>query len=212
MNKKNEIRGIVFDLGGVLVRSFEFNFYKVAGRKIGLSPSTIAKIAESEWATLEVGKETNSELWHRIAKKLGNPGLGNVLASLWLRHYKRDAKIKKAVLEIVKRLHHKYKMGVISNTQREHSIVDRKRGLFKHFDVVLLSNEIGLRKPQHEIFALASEKLRVPPQNLLFIDDDSRWTTTAKRYGWKALRFISARQLKKSLKRLGIRTNRRSKS
>lgn len=206
MNKTQEIEGIIFDLGGVVIDEFEFGFYDDAANKFGVSPSEVEKVADEEWAPLERGEETNIQFWQKVARRLGLDRVaGERLASMWLEHYRQNANIKKGVLGLIKKLHGKYASGVISNSQREHSIINRKRGLFKSFDVVLLSDEVGMRKPQKEIFELASEKMKIPFQNLLFIDNDMRWVDVAEKYGLKAILFESTEQLKKEFEKLGIR-------
>jgi epoxide hydrolase-like predicted phosphatase len=39
------------------------------------------------------------------------------------------------------------------------------------FDVVVISAEVGLHKPQPEIFTLATDRLEVEPQRCVFVDD-----------------------------------------
>jgi len=39
------------------------------------------------------------------------------------------------------------------------------------FDQVVISGEVGLRKPQPEIYLLAAERLRVEPSECVFVDD-----------------------------------------
>jgi epoxide hydrolase-like predicted phosphatase len=39
------------------------------------------------------------------------------------------------------------------------------------FDAVVISGEAGLRKPDPAIYALASERLALPPEQIVFIDD-----------------------------------------
>ncbi len=205
MKKKSKIKGIIFDLGGVVLESFEFKFYKDAGKKLTVSPDKLAKISEEEGTLTEMGKETNNQLWQKVSIKLGLHYPSNkVLASLWLRHYERGAKIKKGTFAIIKQLHSNYELGIISNTQKEHSVINRKRGLFRYFDAVILSNEVGLRKPQKEIFEIASKRMRLSLRHLLFIDNDLRWVKVAKKYGLEAILFKSPTQLKKDLKKMGV--------
>ena len=205
MRKNNEIKGIIFDLGGVVLGSFELEFYKDAGKKLAISSKRLAKISEEEGVLAEMGKETNNQLWRKVSQKLGlNHTAAKVLASLWLGHYKRGAKINKDALAISKQLRGNYKLGVISNTQREHSAINRKRGLFKFFDVVILSNEVGFRKPQKEIFELASRRMHILLRHLLFIDDDVRWVRVAEEYGLEGVLFKTPAQLKKDLQKMGI--------
>ena len=39
------------------------------------------------------------------------------------------------------------------------------------FDAILISGEVGLRKPEPEIYLLAAERLGLPPQECVFVDD-----------------------------------------
>ena len=39
------------------------------------------------------------------------------------------------------------------------------------FDATVISGEVGIRKPDPEIYALAAERLGLPPQEIVFVDD-----------------------------------------
>jgi epoxide hydrolase-like predicted phosphatase len=39
------------------------------------------------------------------------------------------------------------------------------------FDAVVISGEVGLNKPEPEIFRLGAERLGVPPEECVFVDD-----------------------------------------
>lgn len=152
-----------------------------------------------------MGKKTTLSFWHRACRKLDIicPS-DKILQTLWVHSYRKNAKINQEVILLAKELGKKYALAVVSNTIKEHTEIDRKRGIFHHFDVVLLSCEVGLRKPQKEIFQLASKKLKIPLTNLLFIDDDMRWIKVARRFGLQSILFKSTSQLKRKFKKLQI--------
>jgi putative hydrolase of the HAD superfamily len=58
--------------------------------------------------------------------------------------------------------------GLISNSWVMDHYTDEIRELF---DVVVISAEVGLHKPQPEIFRLAAEELGLEPQECVFVDD-----------------------------------------
>ena len=60
------------------------------------------------------------------------------------------------------------------------------------FDVVVMSREVGLRKPDRRIFALALEQLDVAPGDCLFIDDAPANVEAAKAAGLHARLFAGA--------------------
>jgi putative hydrolase of the HAD superfamily len=58
--------------------------------------------------------------------------------------------------------------GLISNSWVMDHYTDEIRDLF---DVVVISAEVGLHKPQPEIYLLAAERLGVAPEDCVFVDD-----------------------------------------
>ncbi|MCK4553358.1 HAD-IA family hydrolase [Candidatus Parcubacteria bacterium] len=205
MGKRNKIQGIIFDLGGVLVDDFGNEFFKNASKQLKVPIYKLKKIIKEEESLLQQGKETSIQFWHRICKKLkiACPS-DKILISLLSRTYKQNVKIKKNVIKLVKYLRKRYFIAILSNTTEQHSAINRKRKLFGYFDVVLLSNEVGFRKPQKEFFNLASKKFNVPFRNLLFIDDEMRWIRAAKKLGLQTILFKSSIQLKRALEELRI--------
>jgi putative hydrolase of the HAD superfamily len=84
----------------------------------------------------------------------------------------------------------RYRMFLLSNTNALHieqvretmgkDVFDRFRGCF---DAFYLSHEIGMRKPDPEIFSFVLENHGLQPENTLFIDDTEEHIEGAKRLG-----------------------------
>jgi putative hydrolase of the HAD superfamily len=55
------------------------------------------------------------------------------------------------------------------------------------FDTVVLSGEVGMRKPEEEIFLHAAQALGLPPQECVFIDDMPANVAVARALGMTAL-------------------------
>lgn len=51
------------------------------------------------------------------------------------------------------------------------------------FDIVVISGEVGMRKPDEAIYLLAAEQLGLPPQQCVFIDDLDRNIEVAEKLG-----------------------------
>ena len=65
-----------------------------------------------------------------------------------------------------------YKIGIITNGS--HEIQARKiqiLGLEKYTDAIIISGDIGARKPDAKPFILMSERLNIPPQELMYVGD-----------------------------------------
>ena len=52
------------------------------------------------------------------------------------------------------------------------------------YDYVFLSFELGLRKPDIEIYKIVEDKVNIPKEDILFIDDRLDNIETAKKLGW----------------------------
>ena len=66
-----------------------------------------------------------------------------------------------------------FKLGLISNGKtpfQEHNF--QALGLSEYFSSVIVSEAVGLRKPNPEIFQLACQQLSVEPEQCLFIGDN----------------------------------------
>jgi len=60
------------------------------------------------------------------------------------------------------------------------------------FDDVVLSFEVGTRKPEPEIYALAAERAGVRPEECVLVDDLLTNCAGAEAAGWRAVHFVDA--------------------
>ncbi len=206
---KNKIRGIFFDLGGVLVEiDAYFKDLLRHERKLFRIPfKKMERAFHAEEKKIEKNQESSVEYWRRIAKRLRFPPIEDKVArTLLSRSFKKYGSIDARALAIAKKLlrSKRYRLGVISNTTNDHVAIMKKWKLFEYFDPVILSNEVGARKPERKIFMLASRHMGIPSRNLLFIDDNPKWLRAARKCGFKTILFQSPMQLKKQLKRLRL--------
>lgn len=89
------------------------------------------------------------------------------------------------------------RIGIISNTGRTPGFALRgflnKKELAEYFDMMIFSDEVGIRKPNPEIFYTAAREIGIDPGNIVHIGDSLRsdvWG--AKNAGMMALCFSNA--------------------
>jgi putative hydrolase of the HAD superfamily len=86
------------------------------------------------------------------------------------------------------------RIGLLTNSWlRETYPADAE--LAEVFDVVVMSREVGLRKPDSRIFALALERLGVQPAECTFIDDAPRNVEAAVAAGLRGVVYTGTLQL-----------------
>jgi epoxide hydrolase-like predicted phosphatase len=62
------------------------------------------------------------------------------------------------------------------------------------FDVTVISGEVGMRKPEPEIYLLTAERLGIPPSACVFVDDLGPNVTGAVKVGMVGVRHVSDEQ------------------
>ena len=94
------------------------------------------------------------------------------------------------------KLKKEYKLCLVSNTNATHINAIRKNAgpylwnnFIKQFKSLLLSFEIGHRKPDETYFKYALELMNVKPNTVLFIDDSDENIEAAAKLGIKTLKF-----------------------
>jgi putative hydrolase of the HAD superfamily len=95
--------------------------------------------------------------------------------------------------------------GLISNIYDLTVKTDRKRGLFDIFKPCILSCEVGLEKPQKEIYELALRELRVDAMNCVFTDNKPEYLKIPKELGFHVIHFQNNTQFIRELKKIGIK-------
>ena len=74
----------------------------------------------------------------------------------------------------------------------------------KYLDIILVSEEIGYMKPQKEAYQFFIDRLKVKPQELIFVDDTEKSIISSKEVGYRSLLFTNYKKLLKDLSFLGV--------
>lgn len=75
------------------------------------------------------------------------------------------------MLALVDTLKQQYVVALLSNVWPLSAKIIRENGWYSHFDQLFLSCEMGMAKPDTEIYDAALEQLNVPANEILFVDD-----------------------------------------
>ena len=108
---------------------------------------------------------------------------------------------------LVRALRPPYKVSILSNADAtlrrrlEHDI-----RIHHLFDDIVCSAEVGMAKPEPTIFRLAADRLGVPPERCVFVDDFDQNIAAAESVGMKAILFRVDRgdDLRAQLAALGV--------
>jgi epoxide hydrolase-like predicted phosphatase len=135
---------------------------------------------------LERGESSHAEFEQALASQLvlvdGSPVPGEGL----LTRMFAGTVLDEVMLDLFRRLHADgVPTGLLSNSWGGG---DYPREMFPDlFDVVVISGEVGMRKPEPRIFRHVAELLGLDPQECAFIDDIQANVTAAERAGFTGI-------------------------
>ena len=149
-----------------------------------------------------MGKVSEDELFsnlaalvHKTPKEVGDEFQGFV-------------KPNSEVIGLIKKLKPFYKLGLCSNSPSDfiRSILKSQK-LTDLFDVVVISSECGIIKPDQRIYKLVLDKLTVQSENSIFVDDNPVHIEAAEAIGMKGVLFSDFQELNSVFTKLGIKTS-----
>jgi epoxide hydrolase-like predicted phosphatase len=163
-------RAVLFDFGGVLTTSVWDSFAAFC-RSEGLDPDAIKNLfrtdpeALKDLRGLETGELSESDFEATFGRRLGLHNPDGLIDSMFT-----GMKPVPSMVDAVREIRaSELSTGLVSNSWST-AHYDRKL-LAELFDTVVISAEVGLHKPQPEIYRLAAERLEVEPAECLFVDD-----------------------------------------
>jgi putative hydrolase of the HAD superfamily len=164
------VKGLIVDFGGVLTTNV-FDSFKQFSRAEGLPEDAVKQIFRERGEglallrRLERGEVTAEEFSHGFAPLLGVSPDGLVerlFAGIVPDEQMIDAVRRARTAGI--------RTALISNSWGEGLAYDGQL-MEELFDAVVISGEVGLHKPEPEIFLLGAERIGVAPEDCVFVDD-----------------------------------------
>jgi len=175
------IKAVIFDYGGVMKPETHW------AEDIALAYKVSAKIVKKKIKpfinSLQKGITKEDEFWKKFSLALKKPIPKNS-RNLWRKCVEKNFHIYPEMRRFVKKIRsQRIKTAVLSNSIESHVKVIEKHAGYKNFDIVVLSSRVGLRKPERKIFLLAVKRLKVKPEECIFIDDRDEFLKPAKKLG-----------------------------
>jgi putative hydrolase of the HAD superfamily len=182
---------VIFDFGGVLTTPVWDSFASFC-RERGLADDAVKRLfredpdALGDLRELEKGELDEAEYERRFAERLDLDSPDGLVAGLFGSMLPEER-----MLEAVRSARSAgAKTGLLSNSWST-SHYDRE-ALEEIFDAIVISGEVGLHKPQPEIYRLCAERLGVEPSACVFVDDLRENCEGAEAVGMTAIRHRDA--------------------
>lgn len=181
------VRAILFDIGGVLEVTSEMTFIGDWLGRLGLTLADVGPELFEIWSAGELGTVTESQVRETIRTGLSvdHQIADAVIADMW-EQYLGVANTE--LIGYAAGLRPRFRTGLLSNSfvgarERERAAY----GFEELVDDIVYSHEVGLAKPDSQIYLLACRRLGVDPGEAVFVDDSEMAVNGADSVGITAV-------------------------
>lgn len=183
------IEAIIFDFGGVLI---DLDYNKTIEAFVDLGIENFDELYSQAdqlglFDSIEMGKISSQRFINELLKLLPQGTTPNQVVHAWNAML---LSVPKQSIEILTKLSAKYRIFMLSNTNAIH--IEKAWRIWSetssiapnsHFEKILLSHEIGMRKPHVETFQWVLDEFNLKPEKTLFIDDSIQHIEGARKAG-----------------------------
>jgi epoxide hydrolase-like predicted phosphatase len=196
------IKSVIFDVGGVLVRTHDQSSRRKWEARLGLKPGSLAQLVfnSEPGCKAQLGQASSQEVWAWVGTHLGlnRDELATLKHDFWA-----GDQVDHDLCDYIRRLRTRYHTGMLSNSwARDSRAMAKKFGFADCFDVFVTSAEVGVMKPDARIYQIAMQRLGVSPSESVFVDDFSENIEAARRLGMYVIQFAAPAQAREQLEEL----------
>lgn len=204
------IKAVVFDVGGVLQLGGKkkrlspkdvhiSGIHEYVSKKLNLTIDQYFDAIDSAYAKSMEGQISKSVLLGIFSCNLNYPK--DKLEKLYHKAYSARFKKNKWLYKVVSQLKEQgYKVAVLSDQWHLSSDVLIPKKDQKLFDEVVISCDVGMRKPHKEIYEYTLKKLKVKPEETVFVDNQEWNLIAAHKIGMKTMLFVDNKKAKEQFK------------
>jgi epoxide hydrolase-like predicted phosphatase len=188
----HSIKALIFDFGGVLLRTMSPEPRDRLAARFGLSRQELESLVfESKESQLEqLGRISPGGRWQRLARDLGFKS-AKELQAFQTEFFSADA-LDTELVAYIRRMRDRYKTALLSNAWADLGDWLRDRlHIADCFDVIVISAVVHMMKPDPAIYRYTLGQLRVAPQEAVFVDDMLRNVQSAAALGIHAIHFTT---------------------
>lgn len=198
MNTK--IKAVAFDVGGVLcdwetvVKSF--------AKEIGMGEAEFIQIFLKYSFDPVIGSDLGYMTIDEFMKKLtADLGVWEK-AKDWRQRFVPGFKRIEPSFQLLEELKGKYRLALLTNAKVGLWDEWKEGNIRKYFEIIVDSSEVHVLKPDKKIFQILLKRLRLKPEECLFIDDGIDNIQTANKLGFKTVHFADPKSGVKKIRQI----------
>lgn len=183
-----ELKAVVFDWGGVLMRTVDASGRRKWEQRLGLPLYAVDRVVHGSrsWKQAQSGVISDAEYWADVAVQLG---LDDAALAEFRYDYFSGDQLDQEMVGFIQRLRSRYKTALLSNASPHLREVLGDLGVIQLFDEIVISGVVGVQKPDPAIYHLLLERLELVAEETIFVDDFAQNIEAAQRVGMQTLYF-----------------------
>ena len=196
------IRTLLFDWGGVMMRTLDDSYRREWERRLNLPYGGVDRaVFESDvWREAQLGRCDVETMWQSIGASLE---LNPELTARFRRDFWAGDRLNQDLLDAIARWRKAgLEIALLSNFNVELEAILDTMKVRNTFSPVIVSASEGLTKPAARLYWRAIDRLQTNPGQVLFVDDTMENVTGARCVGLAALRFQQNWQAVRDIERV----------
>lgn len=175
------MKAIILDMYGVILKDPGEGFYVYVNQTF---PELDHKAIYEIWDKADIGEISSLEVFKRL-------GFTGDLAAIE-KAYLDTVEVNEEFYTFASEMKERYKLALLSNDSSEWSRYFREKyDMNKYFDVVTVSGDVKMKKPNPEIYQLTLERLGLDAKDCVYVDDRRYNLSAAEALGMQAVLFNS---------------------
>ena len=176
------MKAIILDMFGVILKQTGEEFYSYVQQDF---PALTRQEIYEVWDRADMGEISSLEIWPQLGyggdiEKREKAFLDTLEVSDGFYDFASGARVRH------------YKLAVLSNdSSRWSAYIREKFDLNRYFDVIHISGDLKMKKPDPRIFELTARRLGMAAQDCLYVDDRRKNLGSAQAVGMDAVLFNS---------------------
>jgi len=198
------IRALISDFGGVLMRTRTDSARRALEQRLGLPPQTIEDGVFSTDLSQRAQRGEMSEVafWQQLERDLDLPRYAMTLYEFRDQFFEED-RLDEELMTLIRGARPRLKTGLISNAwDGLRETLHTRVPIADAFDVMVISAEEKIAKPDPRIYRRTLERLDVQAAEAIFLDDLGPNIDAANALGMIGVHFRSTEQAQRDIRAL----------
>lgn len=180
------LKGILWDNDGVLVDTepLYFRANQATLREVGFELT----LEDFVQISLVEGRSTHALLAEQGLSPEQSQALYEKRNHVYMELLKTEARLMEGIGDVVAWCAERYRMGIVTSSRMDHfQMIHSESNLLEHFDFILTGEDYTRFKPDPQPYQMGLERLGLPADECIVIEDTERGLESARAAGLRCL-------------------------